>query len=32
MAHFAQTGISLYSGKIYSALLTHKDIIKSFLA
>jgi EAL domain-containing protein (putative c-di-GMP-specific phosphodiesterase class I) len=32
IAHFAQVGISLYSGKIYSALLTHKDIIKSFLA
>ncbi len=32
IAHFAQIGISLYSGKVYSALLTHKDIIKSFLA
>lgn len=32
IAHFVQVGISLYSGKIYSALLTHKDIIKSFLA
>ena len=30
IAHFAQHGISLYSGKIYSALLSSKDIIKSF--
>ena len=31
MAHFAEMGISLYSGKVYSALLSSKDIIKSFL-
>ena len=31
IAHFAQMGISLYSGKIYNALLSSKDIIKSFL-
>lgn len=31
IAHFVQYGISLYSGKVYSALLSSKDIIKSFL-
>ena len=30
IAHFAQHAISLYSGKVYSALLTKDDIIKSF--
>ena len=32
IAHFAQHHISLYSGKVYSALLSCRDIIKSFLA
>ena len=32
IAHFAQCGISLYSGKVYSALLSCKDIINSFLS
>lgn len=32
IAHFVQYGISLYSGKVYSALLNSKDIIKSFIA
>ena len=31
IAHFAQTGISLYSGRVYSALLSKADIIKSVL-
>ena len=32
IAHYAQHNISLYSGKVYSALLSCRDIIKSFLA
>lgn len=32
IAHFAQHGINLYSGKIYSALLKKDDIVKSFTA
>ena len=32
IAHFVVHQISLYSGKVYSALLSYKDIIKSFLA
>lgn len=32
IAHYVQNNIKLYSGKVYSALLTCKDIIKSFLA
>lgn len=31
IAHFIQYGINLYSGKVYSALLSSKDIIKSFM-
>lgn len=31
IAHFVQLGISLYSGKVYSALLSSNDIIKSFM-
>jgi hypothetical protein len=31
IAHFADLGISLYSGKVYNALLSCKDIIKSYL-
>ena len=32
IAHFANEGISLYSGKVYSALLTKNEIVKSFLS
>ena len=31
IAHFVEYNISLYSGKVYSALLSSKDIVKSFL-
>jgi hypothetical protein len=29
IAHFAQHGISLYSGRVYNAVLSKADIIKS---
>lgn len=32
IAHFAPHGINLYSGKIYSALLSHIDIIHTFIS